>query len=171
MAIDNTASLLSARPWYRHVWPWIIFGIPGASVVAGVSLLLVAVRSNDGLVTDDYYKQGLTINRTLSRGDLARSMDLRATLQPTSRGLQIVLGAREGIAVPQNLRLTLAHPTRSGMDRHIEMQAGAAGFAADLADLTVGRWNLILEDEAQSWRLTGSITWPLSAPLVLDASQ
>lgn len=171
MPPDNTAVLLAARPWYRHVWPWILFGIPAATVLAGVSTLLIAVASDDGLVADDYYKQGLAINRTLSRGDLARSMDLRATLQPTASGLQIALSAREGMAVPQRLRLTLAHPTRSGMDRHLDLQSGATGFSADLTGVSAGRWNLILEDEAQSWRLAGAIGWPLSAAIVLDASQ
>jgi hypothetical protein len=36
-------------------------------IVAGFITAWLAVISNDGLVTDDYYKQGLTVNQRLQR--------------------------------------------------------------------------------------------------------
>jgi hypothetical protein len=33
-------------------------------IVAGAVTVWLAVVSNDGLVTDDYYKQGLAVNQT-----------------------------------------------------------------------------------------------------------
>ena len=41
-------------------------------IVAGVYTTVLAFTSSDGLVADDYYKQGLAINKTLKREERAR---------------------------------------------------------------------------------------------------
>jgi hypothetical protein len=40
---------------------------PSVSVVGGVLVLCIAVKTNDGLVADDYYQRGITINERLAR--------------------------------------------------------------------------------------------------------
>ena len=60
------------RPWYRHLWPWLIIAPPAVSVIAGIAMLLIAVASDDGLVTPDYYRQGLSINERLTREQAAK---------------------------------------------------------------------------------------------------
>ena len=57
------------QPWYKDRWPWILIAGPATVVVAGFITLWMAVVSDDGLVTDDYYKQGLAINQTLARAN------------------------------------------------------------------------------------------------------
>ena len=52
---------------------WMIIMIPFSAVVMGGVMLTLAVSSDDGLVTDDYYRKGLQINRTLERDALAAS--------------------------------------------------------------------------------------------------
>ena len=70
-----------SRPWYREPWQWIIMAPPAAAVVAGMVMLWLAITSYDGLVTDDYYKQGLAINKTLRRDDRASELSYRARVQ------------------------------------------------------------------------------------------
>lgn len=60
-----------SRPWHKQLWPWLIIGPPAASVVGGFALLWVAIASDDGLVTPDYYLQGVTINERLTREQAA----------------------------------------------------------------------------------------------------
>ena len=60
------------RPWYREPWPWILMTGPAIVVVAGFTTAFLAVKSNDGLVEDDYYKQGLEINQTLDRDHMRK---------------------------------------------------------------------------------------------------
>ena len=55
----------ATQPWYREPWPWILMAGPAIVVVAGFATLAIAVKTDDGLVADDYYKQGLAINRVL----------------------------------------------------------------------------------------------------------
>ena len=85
---------LPASPWYREPWPWLLMAGPGAVVVAGFYTLWLAVKSDDGLVADDYYKRGLAINQTLTR---------------TTRAGQLALGARvEFDAAAARVRVTLS---------------------------------------------------------------
>jgi hypothetical protein len=58
-------------PWYRELWPWLIMAPPFVSVLGGVALAWAAIASDDGLVTPDYYRQGIEINRRLTREQAA----------------------------------------------------------------------------------------------------
>ncbi len=53
-------------PWYRQFWPWFIVSIPATTVLACLVLITLAVISDDGLVSDDYYREGLAINKRLN---------------------------------------------------------------------------------------------------------
>ena len=55
------------KPWYKEPWPWFLMAGPAIVIVAGFATAWLAIISNDGLVTDDYYKQGLAINQRLQR--------------------------------------------------------------------------------------------------------
>ena len=50
-------------------------------IVAGVYTTVLAFTSSDGLVADDYYKQGLAINKTLKREERARALDMNVVLE------------------------------------------------------------------------------------------
>ena len=56
-----------AKPWHKQVWPWLLMLPPIVSVAGGVAMLCVAAATNDGLVADDYYQRGITINERLAR--------------------------------------------------------------------------------------------------------
>jgi hypothetical protein len=70
VAHENTGRLPSAmpaKPWHKHLWPWLLMLPPLISVVGGVAVLCIAAATNDGLVADDYYQRGITINERLAR--------------------------------------------------------------------------------------------------------
>lgn len=153
----------SVQPWYRQPWPWFLISLPAIAVVAGTVTLVIAIRSNDGLVADDYYTQGLAINKTLARGELAAHMGLRATIRLQGDVLEARLSAREGVALPAGVRLLVLHPTREGADEVLSL-VRAPDTASWRAKLTpgllaqaAGRRTLVLEDEARSWRLNGEV--------------
>ena len=60
-----------ARPWHKQLWPWLLIAPPFASVIGGIALAWIAVASDDGLVTPDYYRQGTAINERLTREQAA----------------------------------------------------------------------------------------------------
>ena len=68
---NSERSARDCAPWYRHLWPWLIIAPPAASVIAGIAMVVIAVASDDGLVTPDYYRQGVSINERLTREQAA----------------------------------------------------------------------------------------------------
>jgi hypothetical protein len=156
-------------PWYREPWVWGIIGGPAIVVVAGVWTLWLAVASYDGLVADDYYKRGLAINQVFTREHAARAAGFEARLMfaPRGGGVRVLLS---GDTLPDALMLRLAHPTRAGMDATARLaRSGAGVYEGRIEAAADGRWQVVLEDEAGRWRLSGDVTLPAAAPAVLGA--
>ena len=156
----------SDKVWYRllMVGPFLV-------IVAGVITVWLAVRSNDGLVTDDYYKQGLAVNQTMQRDQQAASMALRGELMRAGDKLRLILSGKEGIAFPGELSLKLAHPTRAGHDQIITLKSEGGGlYSGKLTADVSGRWHVTIEDVAVQWRLVGDWQADAMEPLRLLAS-
>jgi uncharacterized protein len=159
-----------SRPWYREPWPWLLMAGPVTAVIAGFVTLWLAIKSDDGLVADDYYKQGLAINQVLHRDRTAAERKYAATIlfNFDNQRLRVMLRSGEGAALPAQLRLKVVHPTRPGADQFVELSAGGAGlFDGAIKRLGAGRWLLILEDTQQTWRLTGEMRVPDEEEVVL----
>ena len=148
------------RPWYSHRWPWILMAGPAVVVVAGIATAWIAVTTSDGLVADDYYKQGLTVNQKLARNDAAAAMQLEARLRLAAGRIDLKMTSRTDAPLPARVRVTLAHPTRGGEDRKMALAGDKGVFAGQMAALGPGRWQVVIEDEAGSWRLAGSVQLP-----------
>jgi hypothetical protein len=52
-------------PWYQYRWPWVLLAIPMSAVAFGIVMISTALLYPDDLVVDNYYKEGMAINRTL----------------------------------------------------------------------------------------------------------
>ena len=144
-----------SAPWYRDRWPWILMSGPIAVVVAGAFTAVLAVRSADGLVAEDYYKRGLAINQALARAERGRRLGLSASASILPDRVRVALA---GPAQDGPLRLTLVHPTLAGRDLRIELRRGQAGdYAGALPAAVAAPRRLVLEDPAGVWRLAG--TW------------
>jgi hypothetical protein len=151
---------LPLQPWYRHRWPWLLMIGPACAVLGGVATLWLALISDDGLVAEDYYKQGMAINRTLSRERAAQQLGLHAAVRIDEDRVQVALTSARGAALPPALRLRVVHPTRAMSDQNIELQRDAQGAYTGIASApsaAPGARTLILEDAGQTWRLTGAL--------------
>ncbi|MFZ2854276.1 MAG: FixH family protein [Rhodocyclaceae bacterium] len=162
-----------AKRWYREPWPWILMAGPATVVVAGVITAYLAVISNDGLVEDDYYKQGLAVNQSMARDQKAGALGMQAEVVRGGDGtlLRIFLRASEGVALPASLHLKLTHPTRSGIDQKLVLLPDGAGFYAGKLDAPLsGRWHVALEDGPREWRLLGDWRIEKQSTLKLGAA-
>lgn len=158
------------RPWYKERWPWILMAGPAIVVVAGVITAWLAVTSSDGLVADDYYKQGLAVNQRLQRDHLADNLRLHADVMRSGQNVRLLLGGDGQVALPKSITLKLAHPTRSGLDQAVLMTSEGQGFySGKLTGEVAGRWLVSLEDPAGEWRLHGEWRADSEEPLRLGA--
>jgi len=144
-------------PWYRVPWPWFLIAGPAIVVVASLSTAVIAVRSDDGLVADDYYRRGIAINRTLARGDHARALGLAATLQVNEARDRVRVLLSSAAPIPaEALRLTMTHGTRAGLDQSVLLARTAPGvYEGPVRISAEGGWSLRLEDDRGTWRLSG----------------
>ncbi|UCV08841.1 FixH family protein [Dechloromonas denitrificans] len=159
-----------SRPWYKEPWPWILISGPAIVVVAGFITAWLAIVSNDGLVTDDYYKQGLSVNQRLHRDHMAGNLGLHADVMRSEMNIRLLLGADATAQVPEAIILKLAHPTRAGQDQLVQMVSEGQGFYSGklTADIS-GRWLVSIEDPAGQWRLQGEWQADSVEPLRLTA--
>ena len=147
----STSSHLQLSPWYREPWPWLLMAGPAVVVVAGLFTAWLAVVHEDGLVADDYYKQGLGINKVLEREKEAASLEVHARVLFGDNRVRVFLIG----AAPEELKLLLVHPTRAGLDRTARLSAGGAGWYEGAIDTRGTRWHVVIEDAAGRWRLRG----------------
>jgi uncharacterized protein len=142
-----------AKPWYREPWPWLLMAGPAIVVVAAFATLYLAVSSDDGVVADDYYKQGLVINRVLAREQRGAALGLGAVVAIRDDGaVRADLHGRGDALPPDVVTLKLAHATRAGMDRGATLRRGAGGaYFGRVEPPPAGRWLVTLETDA--WRL------------------
>ncbi len=59
------STLDSNAPWWKFGHVWLVLAGPAIVVVASFITFYLAVTRPDPVVTEDYYRKGLEINRTL----------------------------------------------------------------------------------------------------------
>jgi hypothetical protein len=136
-------------PWYKERWTWIVMAPPAAAVLAGLATWWIAASGADSLVADDYYKQGLAINKVIAREERARALGLRAELELGQGRIRVRL---EG-AAPEALFVRLAHRTRAGYDQRLRLARAGEFYEAELGPLAPGGWRVLIEDPRSSWRI------------------
>ncbi len=66
MNVSGNASPPPGAPWWKFPLVWMVIAGPAAVVLAGFYTLWLAVRAPDPVVAQDYYRQGIEINKTLT---------------------------------------------------------------------------------------------------------
>lgn len=152
----NTMTTQAALPWYRERWPWLLMAGPVAAVIGGLITAWLAVTHEDGLVADDYYKQGLAINRTLDREQKAAAFGVEARLMFSADGTRVRAMVQGRQATPDRLTLRFTHATRAGLDQTVALARDPGGwYEGGLAAIRTGKWKVLLEDPAAGWRVSG----------------
>ncbi len=158
------------KAWHRQFWPWFVISLPAVSVLFSVATLVVAVRSADSLVRDDWYDAGMTINREFSREHAAAALELKATFRAVDGGrLELVLGGAAGD--PGRLDLAMACPSDASRDQLVELYpVGPRTFAShDALASTNGHWDVAITPPDSSWRIAGRIELAAASSAVLVA--
>jgi hypothetical protein len=124
---------------------------PGIVVIASLASAWIAIRSNDGLVEQDYYKQGLLINRVLRAAPIDPLARLGAVVDVERDG-HVRVRLEGAPAAPEVLRLTLGRPASGAKAEVVTLTRGEDGeYRGTFGGSAPGRWIVTLE--ANGWRL------------------
>ncbi|WP_251358164.1 FixH family protein [Kangiella sp. TOML190] len=157
-------------PWYKQFWPWFLISIPLASVIAGIFMIVISIDGADTLVNEDYYKQGLAINKQFDKSKKAQQLGLKATLAFEQDKLQINLSSDKPVV--ESLVLEFSHATVKAKDFQLRLQQASEGqyFSVlkpeQLATIK-GKWYLTLTPHSEQWHLKGRWFLPSEQPLTL----
>lgn len=160
-------------PWFRHPWMWLVVGLPLTSVVASLTFVFIAVKNQDDLVRDDWYKAGRAINQDLGAESHAKTLGLSGVLvlDPAAPSISVVVS--NSAELPDQLQLLLVHSTIAQEDMTaILTRTSADTWQGSLPRLPMGKRHLMLEPvvsatQASRWRLRASDIIFQGAPVEL----
>lgn len=165
------ALIEDTQPWYQQFWPWFLISLPATAVIAGIMTINLAVTSSDGLVKDDYYKEGLAIHKDASQVQNARMLGIGAHLRLNAdTGLiEIQLNAK-AVARQQSLTLKVSHPTRPNHDQQVLLyQNGVGHYQGILTPLVPANWRITLSPSTDpQWRISGRLNIPQEGSITLQ---
>ncbi len=149
------------EPWYKQFWPWFIFGLPACVVVASILTVIIAFQNQDSLVADNYYKEGLGINRLLAQDKAANRLELGAAVSIDSLiGELRVLMQGNVSQWPATIDMQWVHPTSKQRDFFVTLRRRSDGqYQGQLPQSVSGRWYLQLSAaEPELWRIKSEVT-------------
>lgn len=158
------------QPWYRQFWPWFLISLPLATVIAAMFTINLAIETNDGLVKDDYYKEGLAIHMDAARVETARQLGLAGQLELVGDGQRVQVRLNDAaIGNIDSLTLSLSHPTRPNHDQLVVLTAqGDRLYAGDIEPLAPANWRIALAPPANDWRIGGRLAIPQTSSTELQ---
>jgi hypothetical protein len=103
----TTNTLQSSGPWWKFGYVWMVVAGPAVVVVAGFITLYLAISRPDPVVSEDYYRKGLEINKTLGQDvqtNARTGSSQKGLISPETAKLAPAMQARNhaatGVAVP-----------------------------------------------------------------------
>ncbi|MCI1728928.1 MAG: FixH family protein [Chiayiivirga sp.] len=143
----------------REPMVWLVVALPLAAVIAGITTLVLALRSGgadavpaevrrtaqiqveDVAADQRALRDGLSASLVVDRQTGA--LELRLSPAPTP--------------TPVQLQLHLAHPQRADADLELRLVQSGAGWHGRIEPRRAHAWNLRLMPADSSWRLVGRI--------------
>jgi hypothetical protein len=158
------AKVHDARPWYCHLWPWLLMLPPALSVAGGVAMVYLATHTSSALVVDDYAHIEALTDERFDRDGRAAELGLSATIEILAAPdrVELSLTASPTFTMPADLSLRLQHAADPLEDRRLTLLS-SGGFYSAPVDLRPGRYRIELMPADGSWRLGGVGSLPGSS--------
>ncbi|MFZ6872910.1 FixH family protein [Undibacterium sp. Di27W] len=167
--------------WYKEPWLLLVVGGPATVVCASLYTGYIAMHGADKVVAEDYYKQGLMINKDIQRDAKARELQLNAYINADFANGKISLQLSGKGKLPESLQLSIANAAAGGNSvseviRRLPMKQIAPGhYEGDLKlmpNTDQGAVKLFhIKLETTDWRLTGDWFDPGQKPVQLNAAK
>lgn len=149
MSIETQES----KPWYKEPMVWLVLGIPLLAVFWGVVIITLAVGTKDSLVSDSYYKDGVSYTENVEMDNKAKRLLLKANLVFVNGEARLTLDGYLD-EYPNSLVLQLIHPTLKERDASVFLQIQADGNYAGVSEISLpDRRRIWLQSPEQGWRI------------------
>lgn len=165
-----TDSNKSSTPAYKEPWFWFLMAPLFGVFIMGFTMLYLSISTNDGVIVDNFYKDGLAINAREEQDSYARELHLTAQLRldQTLANIQV---KGELTELPDSIWLHIIYPTKESRDIKVPLQRSGDIFTGALPEVISGRYQVMISPRHKSnamWRLHAESTFPLQEPLVLS---
>lgn len=157
-ALKNKSNDEIVPAWHKQFWPWFLIILPGIVVIASIGTVILAFMRADTLVENNYYKEGLAINKTVSDIQKAKQLNIEGVLVMNKGKLLLSLASKIPIT-DAKLLITFNHPFNQAQDVEITLDRKSANqYAGDIPALDNGKWYITLQstDTASPWRITNT---------------
>jgi hypothetical protein len=161
---QNTLPINNEPVWYKQFWPWFLIILPAIVVVASIATAVIAFRGADTLVADNYYKEGLAINKTVSDIDAAKTANIHGSLVMEKGTLHLTVNADNAIT-DNTLLLGFSHPLDNLQDQTVQLQkTGNGEYSGKMPALGNGKWYISLQSTQteRPWRVNITAFLPAS---------
>ncbi len=159
--------------WYKEPWMLLVLGGPLVVVIAAIITFYLAWQDSDNVLSRDYYRQGLNIDKDLSRDARAGEYKMRAEIRIDSSAAKVLLHLEGQTALPPSVQLVIASPSLTSEYedvRKITLAQTSAGNYEGIIKIpatTEGTrqnvWHIKIE--GADWRLTSVWQNPLLSTL------
>lgn len=130
-------------PWYKEFWPWFLISIPATSVVLSFFMLTKAMQSGLSVVNDNYYKDGLAINKTLD--DIEQAEQLAISAEITFKESELILTLKGNRTLNlDTITILFSHPINQTFDRSIMLTRQGTFYTGLMPEIEKGKWYLDL---------------------------
>ena len=163
-------SNLDTTPWFKQFWPWFLISIPFITICYCALMIYMAITTENSLVSDNYYKDGLAINQSLSMDKRAKELSLSAELKAFESARVSLKLNGDLTDTPSFLTLKLLHPTIDGRDVEVKLLPEPGNiYSAILEKPLQGRWHIDIIAQDATWRLKGEGIFPSENALILNS--
>lgn len=146
MSIEKT-------PWHKEPLMILVVGLPALSVIVGGIILYFAITGKDSLVSDSYYKDGMSYTEDRLFDKNAKTHTISATLTIMDKIINIDVDA-DSDQIPEALLLQLIHPTLSSQDINLMLiRTGEKNYTVQKTLHLPARWKVWLTSQSKQWRV------------------
>ena len=155
------------KPWYKQFWPWFLIILPLTVVVWTIITVIVFSNNSVSLVTEDYYKKGKAINIDISKINVAKELELSASV--SSENSDVVVSFNKGqLKHYPAITALFAHRTLPDRDFTKLITSDANGqYRLKLDNPLQGPWFIELTPHDEQWLIQGRVTFPTEANVEL----
>lgn len=130
-----------------------VIGIPLIAVIWGGVMLSAAMSGKDSLVSDSYYKDGMSYTEDKAADNKAKRLQISADMSFSADEVRLNLDGYLD-EHPNTLTVQLIHPTLQEKDVTLLLQKMADGSFAGVNDIELpGRRRIWVDSPEQGWRL------------------